>query len=784
MIYNIFILFVFKFINYIQNMQSLINDKSSMKDEDYDKFRMLLTILGQRDRAILDMLQIRSNQCQLYSNEFFILKIMKALVAVQKPSSAFRVFWDLMNMVFIFGQMIYIPLVLCYSIDQNTFIYVLNQMISAYFMIDIVLTFNLAIYEKYAILLLRGELIYDRKLIAKEYLRGWLWIDIISALPYDDLDITSDPNLVSFFRFFKFVKILRLLRILKLKRLFTMLEQQLSLGVGFMIALQFLKIAILILSLCHWIACIWNIIEMQQEFAQESWMVNYGVDNVDWDIKYLAAIYYSVTTMVTIGYGDIHSYTTTEMTFSIFTMIVASGVFGYSMASIMSTIENDDAQVIELKSQNTKILKYIKQKNVTKNLQGRVRNYLEWLAGSEQIARNHELQVLNNLSSNLKTEIINLLNTRILSGIKIIESQFSQILLRKIVFILKERIQGPEEYVFVENQIDDDKFYYIGNGKVAITIGPKNTQLATLTKGDYFGEIGFFSRLPRTASAKTYDFVNLTYLQREDLWDAAQQTDADIEKLLSIRNSLEIENDLRPLKMRCYICEKPHHIARNCSDVHFQKRRIKIINQYLEEKNYRIRKFQRRINKTQQWQLLKNKVSISSSEILKRTSIIRIYNNFPLTSIKNSFEIDVPKDYSNYHPDYNLSKIISDWNQSVEVNIQSYRELRMKSIHRKQRQAVKQTKLIVPFNSNYHYENDESIQSSISDNTSTENLIKKPQKRGRLMNIPSRVRPFKQIPLSNLNQKQRTLSLNNQRMDLKLYHLKNGNYRQLILTYF
>ena len=120
--------------------------------------------------------------------------------------------------------MIYIPLVLCYSIDQNSLIYVLNQMISAYFMIDIVLTFNLAIYEKYAILLLRGELIYDRKIIAKEYLRGWFSIDIISALPYDDLDTTSAPSLVSFFRFFKFIKILRLLRILKLKRLFTMLE--------------------------------------------------------------------------------------------------------------------------------------------------------------------------------------------------------------------------------------------------------------------------------------------------------------------------------------------------------------------------------------------------------------------------------------------------------------------------------------------------------------------------------------------------------------------------------
>lgn len=84
-------------------------------------------------------------------------------------------------------------------------------------MIDIVLTFNLAIYEK-------GELIYDRKLIAKEYLRAWFWIDLLSALPYDDLDSSEGPSPISFFRFFKFIKILRLLRILKLKRLFSMLE--------------------------------------------------------------------------------------------------------------------------------------------------------------------------------------------------------------------------------------------------------------------------------------------------------------------------------------------------------------------------------------------------------------------------------------------------------------------------------------------------------------------------------------------------------------------------------
>lgn len=43
--------------------------------------------------------------------------------------------------------------------------------------------------------------------------------------------------------------------------------------------------------------------------------------------------------MITIGYGDIHPYTTPEMIFAIFAMILASGVFGYSMNSVMTLFE-------------------------------------------------------------------------------------------------------------------------------------------------------------------------------------------------------------------------------------------------------------------------------------------------------------------------------------------------------------------------------------------------------------------------------------------------------------
>jgi potassium voltage-gated channel Eag-related subfamily H protein 6/hyperpolarization activated cyclic nucleotide-gated potassium channel 2 len=81
----------------------------------------------------------------------------------------------------------------------------------------------------------------------------------------------------------------------------------------------------------------------------------------------------------------------------------------------------------------------------------RVKNYLEWLEGSAQIAKNSESVILNNLSANLHTEIIALLHGRILKQVNLISREFSPQLRNKMVYVLKEQLLGPEEYIFKEN---------------------------------------------------------------------------------------------------------------------------------------------------------------------------------------------------------------------------------------------------------------------------------------------------------------------------------------------
>ncbi len=87
--------------------------------------------------------------------------------------------------------------------------------------------------------------------------------------------------------------------------------------------------------------------------------------------------------MITIGYGDIHPYTREEQLYAIFAIILASGVFGYAMNSIMAIFDYSTPESIDLKAKHNYLKKYMKEKILPFQMQDRIKNYLEWLTESE-----------------------------------------------------------------------------------------------------------------------------------------------------------------------------------------------------------------------------------------------------------------------------------------------------------------------------------------------------------------------------------------------------------------
>lgn len=64
----------------------------------------------------------------------------------------------------------------------------------------------------------------------------------------------------------------------------------------------------------------------------------------------------------------------------------------------------------------------------------------------------------------------------------------------------------------------EQKMYIILEGNVVITLdaGGDEIEVAKLKKGDFFGEISLFEKIPRSATATAQDNVKVVFIENED----------------------------------------------------------------------------------------------------------------------------------------------------------------------------------------------------------------------------------------------------------------------------
>lgn len=107
-------------------------------------------------------------------------------------------------------------------------------------------------------------------------------------------------------RMYKLIKLTRLIRIVKIFKskgsLFKKAKGKLNLGEGFERLVFFILMSCMI---CHIVACMWVFATTFADEDQPSWIRATGMEQETDENKYLIALYFTVTTITTVGYGDI-----------------------------------------------------------------------------------------------------------------------------------------------------------------------------------------------------------------------------------------------------------------------------------------------------------------------------------------------------------------------------------------------------------------------------------------------------------------------------------------------
>jgi CRP-like cAMP-binding protein len=312
------------------------------------------------------------------------------------PDSRFRVIWDAGGMLLLGWISIVTPFVISMDVHPSAEVMVFDRFIDCYFIIDLLLNFRTAYINSAS-----GEPVWDPRMIARQYLKSWFPIDLVASIPFDViLSNTSGrfPRLVRIMRLFRLAKLVKLL---KLSDVIIMFEDHLNVNRN---VFSVLKLLLLMSFVGHITACAFAMSgDISQQEYGDSWLKDSGLLDEGVSTKYVAALYFSVTVMTTMGFGDITAQTRMEQLVVIFSMFIAAGTYAFVISDMSGLVASMNINKKTYFEKLNKLNAYMESRQLPWELRLRVRRYYRFFLDKRSAV--NESEVFSELSSSLRCEV-------------------------------------------------------------------------------------------------------------------------------------------------------------------------------------------------------------------------------------------------------------------------------------------------------------------------------------------------------------------------------------------
>ncbi|XP_036312215.1 potassium voltage-gated channel subfamily H member 3 isoform X4 [Pipistrellus kuhlii] len=394
------------------------------------------------------------------------------------------------------------------------------------FILDIVLNFRTTFVSK------SGQVVFAPKSICLHYVTTWFLLDVIAALPFDLLHAFK-VNVYFGAHLLKTVRLLRLLRLLpRLDR-----YSQYSAVVLTLLMAVFALLA-------HWVACVWFYIGQQEiessasELPEIGWLQELArrletpyylvgrspgganssgqSDNCSSEANstglellggpslrsaYITSLYFALSSLTSVGFGNVSANTDTEKIFSICTMLIGALMHAVVFGNVTAIIQRMYARRFLYHSRTRDLRDYIRIHRIPKPLKQRMLEYFQatWAVNNGI----DTTELLQSLPDELRADIAMHLHKEVLQ-LPLFEAA-SRGCLRALSLALRPAFCTPGEYLIHQGDALQ-ALYFVCSGSMEVLKG--GTVLAILGKGDLIG-----CELPRREQVvkANADVKGLTY---------------------------------------------------------------------------------------------------------------------------------------------------------------------------------------------------------------------------------------------------------------------------------
>ncbi|KAA0711170.1 Potassium voltage-gated channel subfamily H member 1 [Triplophysa tibetana] len=436
---------------------------------------------------------------------------------------AFKTTWDWVILILTFYTAIMVPYNVSFKTKQNNVTWlVVDSIVDVIFLVDIVLNFHTTFVGP------AGEVISDPKLIRMNYLKTWFVIDLLSCLPYDVINAFEnvDEGISSLFSSLKVVRLLRLGRVAR------KLDHYIEYGA-----------AVLVLLVCvfglaaHWLACIWYSIgdyevidEDHNTVRTDSWLYMLGESmgmpyrfnssgTGRWeggptkDSVYITSLYFTMTSLTSIGFGNIAPTTDGEKIFAVAMMMIGSLLYATIFGNVTTIFQQMYANTNRYHEMINSVRDFLKLYQVPKGLSERVMDYI---ASTWSMSHGIDTEkVLQICPKDMRADICVHLNRKVFKEHPAFRLA-SDGCLRALAMEFQTIHCAPGDLIYHAGESVDSLCFVVSG---SLEVIQDDEVVAILGKGDVFGDV-FWKEVTLAqacANVRALTYCDLHVIKRDEL---------------------------------------------------------------------------------------------------------------------------------------------------------------------------------------------------------------------------------------------------------------------------